>query len=232
MISVLAPVWDTPGSWLLDMVASVQQQSIPTALVLVNDGSTRTDTLQTLSVLGDNPLIHIVNTEHVGIGHALNRGLEDCTHELVARIDADDLMPPGRLAAQVAIMQADPALTVLSGQMSYMGPDAAPIPDEHPGESTLVYTPQRPVAPQSCIAHPTVMYRRTAVQHVGGYDEEPTRGEDYRLWASLEAAGATFRVRPEVWCRRRVWDGQFSFNRSRFLKRKYARWAASAAKVP
>lgn len=75
-------------------------------LVVVDDGSTDS-TMEQVKLCSDNR-IRIIQKEHDYIG-SLNAGLDACTGEYIARMDADDLMHPDRLQVQVALMDSEPS---------------------------------------------------------------------------------------------------------------------------
>ena len=48
-----------------------------------------------------------------GLGKALNEGLKHCSHDLVARMDTDDIVKPDRFEKQLKIFQEDPEVDVV-----------------------------------------------------------------------------------------------------------------------
>ena len=52
------------------------------------------------------PVDHVVIEENVGLGPALDRGLTACDHEIVARMDADDVSLPERFEQQLPVVEA------------------------------------------------------------------------------------------------------------------------------
>ena len=123
-----------------------------------------------------------------GLAAALNAGLALCRHELVARMDTDDLALPDRCRLQLKKFEEDPELTIAGGAVEEFEDDPEQItahkqmPETH--EQIRQYARTR-----NPFNHPTVMYRKTAVLAVGGYPEEMLH-EDYSLWALLLMAGA------------------------------------------
>src|SRR5204863_9107060 len=63
----------------------------------------------------DPRIVPITLERRLGLSGALNRGLEVARAEYVARHDADDICVGGRLRAQVAALDADPRLILVSG---------------------------------------------------------------------------------------------------------------------
>jgi hypothetical protein len=127
-----------------------------------------------------------------GIAGALQRGLAACDAELVARIDADDVAWPERLAAQVEALDAQPGLAALGTRVRLF-----PRSGVRGGMRRYVAwlhgltTPalvERDLFVEAPLVHPTVLLRRGALEAVGGW-RHGDFPEDYDLWLRLSAAG-------------------------------------------
>jgi len=93
LISVLMPVHDTEPRYLGEAIGSVQDQQYPNwELIVVDDGSSRTDTLRAVerAVSRDTRITARLLNRNSGISRASNAGLELCRGELVAFLDHDD----------------------------------------------------------------------------------------------------------------------------------------------
>ena len=152
-----------------------------------------------------------------GLGRALARGLVACEHDLVARMDADDIAVPERAEIQLALFQADPKLDVTSGVVSEFRDKPRDIrqfrslPEQH-DEIVRFARVRNP------INHPCVMYRRESVLEAGNY-QDFFRLEDYFLWVRMIRNGARFSNSPEVLLQMRVGNGAYK----RRAGLKYAR---------
>src|SRR5699024_8433924 len=117
---------------------------------------------------------------HRGVAAALQDGLEASPHDLVARVDADDICRPERFAQQIPRMDED-GLDLLGSSMREFSdavpPGTGPLrtrPLEH--EQIVRYLPHH-----SPFHHPTVVLRRSVALAVGGYRDLALL-EDYWLW--------------------------------------------------
>ncbi len=112
-VSILLPVFnaaDTLGSCL----ESIRRQSFcDWQCVAVDDGSTDGCVEQIASSAAKDPRFLLVEREHSGLVTTLNAGLDHCTGEFVARMDADDRMHRDRIAAQVRLLSADTSLELV-----------------------------------------------------------------------------------------------------------------------
>jgi hypothetical protein len=191
-LSLLLPVWagDDPEHLALAFRSSVQDQTRPPdQVVIVRDGPVP-DALaaQLKQLAGTSPVpVELVELDrNVGLGMALDAGLAYCRHDVVARMDADDVSLPRRFEVQLPVIEAG-ADIVGSGLLEFA---------EHPDDVVGTRTP--PVRPEdirnraryaSPFNHPTVVYRRSVVRGVGGYTDFALM-EDYLLWAKMIMAGA------------------------------------------
>ena len=191
-LSLLLPVWrrDRPEHLTEAFRSTVLDQTRrPDHVVIVRDGpvdAALADRIAELAATSPVAVDVLELDRNLGLGPALDAGLAACRHDVVARMDADDISLPHRFAVQMPIIEAG-ADIVGSGLLEFGDgrrrrrgpPDPADRPRRHPYALPL----RRP------FNHPTVVYRRACVQAVGGYGDFALM-EDYLLWAKMIAAGA------------------------------------------
>jgi glycosyltransferase involved in cell wall biosynthesis/GT2 family glycosyltransferase len=193
-VSVVIPVWNTPAAWLRQCVESIEAQTFTDwELILVDDGSDNPETVAALDAWSGRQLL--IRLKHGGISRALNAGIAAARTDLIARLDADDYSTPDRLQKQFAYLAAHPDVAVVGGQIATFGdapafttrhPERVELPDDG-GESTWWQ-----------VNHPAVMFRRSAWEAVGGYDERDGLSQDRSLWLRLLRAGYRIRNLPDV----------------------------------
>lgn len=96
----------------------VDQSLKPTEIVLVLDGPVGEELNQCVTIwqqIIGKPLIVIPLSKNIGLGKALNIGLEHCSNEWVFRMDTDDICKPNRFAKQIQFIQSNPSVVVLGG---------------------------------------------------------------------------------------------------------------------
>jgi glycosyltransferase involved in cell wall biosynthesis len=180
---------DDPGFLVDAFTSSVQDQTRrPDQVVLVQDGPVPDELAATIvRLVAESPVRvdHVVIEENLGLGPALDRGLAACDHEIVARMDADDVSLPVRFEKQLPVVEAG-ADIVGSGLLEFgLGVDdvvGRRTPPTDPDEIRRVIRFRDP------FNHPTVVYRRSAVQASGGYTDMALM-EDYLLFARMVDAG-------------------------------------------
>ena len=102
--SVIIPTYNH-SALVPEAIRSALAQTAPFEIIVVDDGSTD-DTEAALAAFGD--AIRVIRLPHGGPSLARNAGLEAATAEWVMFLDADDVIEPGKVAAQIAA--ADPAV--------------------------------------------------------------------------------------------------------------------------
>jgi len=109
-VSVIVPIYNQ-ASFIRETVESVLAQDYPNLeLVLSDDGSTdgTTEILRRYAEGDPSRIVHVASESNTGIAGAFNRALDAHTGELIAWLGGDDTMLPGKVARQVAALQARP----------------------------------------------------------------------------------------------------------------------------
>jgi glycosyltransferase involved in cell wall biosynthesis len=191
VISVLLPYRDAAGT-LREAAASVLADMGPDdELLLVDDGSNDDGPAVAAALASSDRRIVLMSTGGLGIAGALTRGLSVCRGEWIARMDADDVSLPGRLAAERELLESDPSLGAVATRVDVFGDEVAEgILRYVEWQNGLVTAEDHAHAifVESPVCHPSTMLRRAALDAVGGFHEGPF-AEDYDLWLRLIEAG-------------------------------------------
>lgn len=227
MISVLLP-YRNAAPTLDEAIASVLADMRATdELVLVDDGSSDAGPEIAERHARRDPRVLRVTTEGVGLARALGRGLEACRGELVARMDADDVSLPGRLAAQEALLAHDPSLGAVATLVAPFGEPGPGMERYIAWQNGLVSADEhaRAIFIEAPICHPSTTLRRAALDAVGGF-RAGDFAEDYDLWLRLVAAGWGIAKVPEVLFRWRIHRASMTWNDPRLTFEKLRRLRA------
>ncbi|UYO56368.1 glycosyltransferase [Rhodopseudomonas palustris] len=223
-VSVIMPVRDGKR-WVAEAIRSVQNQTLHDfELLVIDDGSADATPAILADAAAADPRIVVLTQHRDGLVAGLNRGLSAARAPLIARLDADDIALPERLARQVDYMAAHPDVVLLGGWATIIDENGQPKGREmRPSPNDLRATLMK----KSPFIHPTVMLRAEAARRVGGYHAAFEAGEDYDFWLRLADIGE-LAILPELLIRYR--EHSSSVTRTRQLRQIYsARLAKLAA---
>lgn len=190
--SVLMSVYSKEKpEWLKLAIESMQAQSLQSDdFVLVCDGPLTPEldcvVAEKQSQMGKN--LKVVRLEkNMGLGRALNEGLRHCSNELIARMDSDDIAYPDRCERQVAVFNQNPQVSICSGTVVEFSetPENASYKRMLPEQNDEIVEFAKRRNPFN---HPCVMYKKSAVEAVGSYQDFYLL-EDYYLWLRMLMAG-------------------------------------------
>lgn len=184
--SVLMPVYHGDQPALFDeALSSVTNNTVkPDQIVVVVDGQI-SEELEAVLIKHQSEQLDVVRIEqNQGIVNALNTGLELCRNELVARCDADDINAEKRFELQIKEFLNDPELTLCGGHILEVG-EAKQFLRKVPVSKNQI---AKTIKIRNPMNHMTVMFKKSAVNHVGNYPDIKFR-EDYALWCLLYASG-------------------------------------------
>ena len=217
LVSVVMPFRDAAATVEEAAASILGQEGVALELIAVDDGS-RDDGAERLGAMAtSDPRLRLVRADGPGIARALARGLAVARGEVVARMDADDVALPGRLARQSEALAADARLGVVGTRVETLGPCGEGMRLYVAWQNTLVTAEDhaRDLFIESPLCHPSVAMRRDALEAVGGW-QDPPWPEDYDLWLRFDAAGWRMAKVPEVLLRWRQRQGSLTWTDARY----------------
>lgn len=176
-------------------------------LIVADDVSTDA-TLDIVSRYKDPRIRILRNKENLGLAKNLNAALPHCRAELAARQDGDDVSLPERFARQIAYLRKRPEVALLGTQDIWI--DAAGNETARHWFPTDYDEIIECLKERNCFNHSSVMFRKEAIENVGGYRPFPGC-EDYDLWVRVAALRPVANL-PERLVLRRIREGSMSFD--------------------
>jgi glycosyltransferase involved in cell wall biosynthesis len=181
-VSVVMAAYDAER-FLREAIESILDQTYRDfELLVVDDGSA--DGTREIVRSYEDPRIRLVeNGRNLGLARSLNRGIALARGRYLARLDADDVAEPERLARQVAFLDRRPEVGLLGSRFVQI--------DEAGRETARCWVPTDGTEIRwtllflNAFAHSAVMIRRSALERVGGYDEGLVYAMDYDLWCRI-----------------------------------------------
>lgn len=179
--------------WFETAIESVLNQTLPpNEIVLVVDGPVPHDLNAVIFKLEENDTFKVIRLEtNQGHGIARKTGLDNCTNELVAIMDADDICTRNRFEKQIEAFHDYPDSDIVGGMITefidtpdnVVGKRIVPLEDSEIKE----YMQRR--CPMNLV---TVMFKKSSIEKVGGFIDWYCE-EDYYLWLRMALANMKFR---------------------------------------
>ncbi|MDT4816161.1 poly-beta-1,6 N-acetyl-D-glucosamine synthase [compost metagenome] len=196
-------------------ILSVLEQSYPNVELLVVDDGSSDDSVARITALQQAHGFDFRAQANKGLSRTLNETIARAKGSLIAPFGSDDIMLPERLAIQVAHLADRPEVGICAGAIRTI--DAAGQPMG--GERDLpmrrldfedVFLHRKPGAPA-----PTLLFRREALERVGGFDPE-VRLEDLMIELKITRAGYVIDVLADALALYRV-HGSNTYKNYRFM---------------
>ncbi|MEO7723619.1 MAG: glycosyltransferase family 2 protein [Chthoniobacterales bacterium] len=188
LLSIITPVFNTPALWLAEAVESVIRQAYENwELILVDDGSTLTETVELLTTIGrrDSRIVVVRRESTGGISEASNSGLERARGEWIGLLDHDDVLEPDALFEVVKYLQSNPETDLIFSDEDKITEEGLAAPQFKPDWSPdflLSY---------NYLCHFTTV-RREIVERAGRFRPEFDGAQDYDLF--LRVSELTTRI--------------------------------------
>jgi glycosyltransferase involved in cell wall biosynthesis len=165
----------------------------PFEAIVVDDGSTD----GTPEVAQAFPVVYL-RQENAGPAAARNAGLAVANGELVAILDADDLLPPNKLSIQVGHLLEHPEVACVLGRQEWINPPEWLTRDSVYGEL-------------DGIPLPSAVFRKDVLDELGGFDQSFRTGEDMDLLVRMRQAGHEIIVMPDLVLYRRFHGSNLTY---------------------
>ena len=186
-VAVLLPVYNGAPTLERAIKSLLEQTFVSWRLVLVDNNSTDNSVRIVQRLMMDADLEWTcLKCNQPGIVPTLNKGLFDIMSmntDLIARLDADDVWHPTKLAKQVSFLEKNQDINILGTQiMRVEGPDFKPCLQQMKYPTEDIDIKKMLFSGNNAIAHPSVVFRKDIVLRTGGYDNTYPIAEDYHLW--------------------------------------------------
>lgn len=195
------------GHFLADALESVRAQSTPDwECIVVDDGSTDDTRDVSDRFISIDPRFRYLHQPNQGLSAARNAGLGVCTGSYVQLLDADDMLEPGKLAAQVAYLEQHPETDIVYGDVRYFSEaHALPLANDlsKDGRQAMAQVSGSGPAVLYALARGNIMVvnapllRTTVIDDVGRFNPDLWGHEDWDYWIRCALAGKRFQYLEE-----------------------------------
>jgi hypothetical protein len=192
-VSVLVSSYNTPCNFLQECFASLKAQCgyFGIELVWINDGSTAESSRELeeeIALLEKTArfckIVYVRTFDNRGVARAMNMGIPLCSHDIIMKMDADDIMLPDRIEKQLAYMDKNPDCMMCGAQIRMFvqqgndGKKRSAGTTQHPVRISASRNDDRELLKQWFMNHPTICFRKHAMLELAAeyghiYDPDP-----------------------------------------------------------
>ncbi len=215
-ISVIMGIFNCADTLAEAIDCILAQTATDWELILCDDGSTD-DTFAVASVYQaqyPDKIVLLRNETNLGLNATLNKCLSAAKGKYIARMDGDDRCAVDRFEKELAVLEQEPDIAIVSTDMAHFDETGIWGRIAHPTAPE-----PRDLLRETPFCHAPCMVRREAYEAVGGYSvsERLLRVEDYHLWVKMYKAGFRGRNIHEVLYHMR--DDRHAYSRRKFRYR-------------
>ncbi|MDU1904881.1 MAG: glycosyltransferase family A protein [Dysgonomonas sp.] len=176
LVSIITPCYND-GNYILECIECVKNSTYDNIEhIIIDDGSTDKETVEILENLSRGN-IHLIRTENQGVCKARQQAILDSSGKYILPLDADDLISRDYISLGVKELESDNDISLIVTDYKLFGQYNKTVKLEP-------YSLERLLGHNLFIN--TSLYRRTAFDRVGGYNENMKDGlEDWDFWINI-----------------------------------------------
>jgi GT2 family glycosyltransferase len=231
-VSVVIPVHNGER-YLAQAIESVLAQTHrDLELILVDDGSTDGTAAIIRRFAEGDRRVRVLAQENRGVAAAGNRGLQEAKSEWVARLDADDVFLPEKLARQFDFLRRNPDAKIVGTLACFINHAGRPlglVGTEGPFTPADFHRLVREDRPIYFVNSSTLMHRETVLA-VGGYRGPFAPAEDVDLWIRMAEKGHLMLKVPEPLLLYRMHGASLTMTQNA-RQRMLTRWAIACGQA-
>lgn len=213
LVSVIIPVYNAE-KYIEEAVVSICNQTYAhIEILIINDGSTDGSKNILERLAGKDNRITFVSRENRGLQATLNELIDMADGEYIARMDADDISEPDRIAMQKQYMDLHQDVDVLGTSMRVFGGDnrtyiARRYISREQRQIRMLFS-------NAGLVHPTAFFRSATLDKMKlRYNTENHGAEDYEMWCNILENGGRLEELKDVLFSYRVHSSQVTTSKS------------------
>jgi len=187
LVSVVMPVYNGQAFIAEAAESILGQTEADLELIIVDDGSIDHSAEIAAEIAARDQRVRLVRLGHAGNVAAANEGIRLARGQFIAKMDADDISLPGRVAAQVRHLRQNPDTVGVGGATIALFPDDScgepiqwPLHQRFSADSLLQWIG---------MPGPGAMMRAETLRTVGGFRGAFVLAQDADLWRRLIEVG-------------------------------------------
>jgi GT2 family glycosyltransferase len=185
-VTVVTPSYNQ-GEYLEQTICSVLDQRYPNLEYFIVDGGSTDGSVKIIRRY-EPFLAWWVSEPDRGQSHAINKGWQRSTGEILAFLNSDDLYLKGAIHSAATALTRHSSADLAYGRARVFDPNGA-LYETHPPQPNL-----RNLIERNYIQQPTVFLRRTLAEKIGWLDEDLHYCFDYDYWLRAAVSASFARV--------------------------------------
>jgi glycosyltransferase involved in cell wall biosynthesis len=175
-ISIITPSFNQ-GQYIEDTILSVIGQDYGNLEYIIMDGGSKDQTIDVIKKYSDK-ITYWESKKDKGQSHAINKGLNKATGDIIAWLNSDDMYTDNALKRVANIFLKNPDVDIVYGNVWQC------YPKETEKHINKKFSPKQFLTGVN-MHQPSVFWRRKLHEEVGYLDEELYYTMDYDLWLRL-----------------------------------------------
>lgn len=182
VVSVIMSVYNEKEEWIMESVNSILNQTFSDLeFIIVNDNPTNKECIDILEKVEklDPRIVILTNEMNQGLSYSMNKAIQYSQGSYIARMDSDDISHPSRIRKQVDYLNSNKDISIVGTQIMMFGDKNKlwfNLTEHEELKAKLFF--------KCCIAHPSVMFRKSDLEHSKlYYDNNFRTAQDYNLWS-------------------------------------------------
>tara|TARA_A100001015_G_scaffold237421_1_gene270014 strand:+ start:4611 stop:6725 length:2115 start_codon:yes stop_codon:yes gene_type:complete len=191
-VSIVIPSLNTKASYVQQCLDSIKHQQgyFNMEIIWINDGSDQLNTTLLEKLLKNfeettrfTSIKYIKNETNKGLGYSLNKGVIESSHEIILRMDADDIMYPDRISKQISFMKENEDCVLCGAQVNMVKLINNQLMStgitSHNNIDVDKFLQSKP---HWIMNHPTFCFRKKQIIEAGNYNDQiHSMCEDFEL---------------------------------------------------
>jgi glycosyltransferase involved in cell wall biosynthesis len=178
-ISIVTPSYNQ-GLYIEETIRSVLLQGYPNLEYIIIDGGSIDESMEIIKKY-EHWLAYWVSEPDKGQSHAINKGMEKATGDLVAWINSDDVYKQGAFYHVASIFIEHPELGLIYGLAEMVDNRSQPT-GQLVGEP---FSLESMISKGNLIPQPSTFFRADAFRKAGGVSEDYDFAMDFDLWLKI-----------------------------------------------
>ena len=201
LVSIVIPVYNTKAEFIKECIESIVDIKYPHEIIVVDDGSYEKDTLEFLSIMGNDSNVKLLQKNNEGASSARNFGIKNAIGKYILPLDSDDLLISKNLELALDKLLSDENIDIVYGDFQNFG-------DKNTYNKSGEFSRMK-IAISGNYVSAVILYKKEVWDSLGGYDITFNSIEDWDFSSRAAVFGYNFtNLAVPLFKYRRIFNGK------------------------